>query len=99
MNGTLLVAQVISLPFYIWFSKRTSKVRAYILGLVIWVVAMFFSFLLSPDAASFWVYVFASVVGLGTGGIVVMIYAIFPDIPDVDELPAGNGAKPCTPPW
>ena len=29
-------------------------------------------------------------VGLGTGGIVVMIFAIFPDIPDVDELASGE---------
>ena len=27
---------------------------------------------------------------LGTGGMVVMIYAIFPDIPDVDELQSGE---------
>ena len=86
VNGTLLVFQVFSLPFYIWLSKRTSKVRGYIVGLVIWTVAMLFSFLLSPNNAWLWVYVFTSVVGLGTGGIVVMIYAIFPDIPDVDEL-------------
>jgi oligogalacturonide transporter len=90
VNGALLVAQVISLPFYVALSKRTSKVRGYILGLSIWTVAMLFSFLLSPTAADFWVYVFASVVGLGTGGIVVMIYAIFPDIPDVDELKSGE---------
>jgi oligogalacturonide transporter len=90
VNGTLLIAQVISLPFYVWLSKRTSKVRGYIVGLAIWVVAMLFSFLLSPDNASFWVYVFAVIVGLGTGGIVVMIYAIFPDIPDVDELHSGE---------
>ncbi|HTX80387.1 MAG TPA: MFS transporter [Longilinea sp.] len=90
VNGTLLVAQVISLPFYVWLSKRTSKVRGYILGLGIWAVAMLFSFLLSPNLATFWIYVFASVVGLGTGGIVVMIYAIFPDIPDVDELKSGE---------
>ena len=90
VNGTLLVFQVFSLPFYIWLSKRTSKVRGYIVGLVIWTVAMLFSFLLSPNNAWLWVYVFASVVGLGTGGIVVMIYAIFPDIPDVDELKSGE---------
>jgi oligogalacturonide transporter len=90
VNGTLLIAQVVSLPFYVALSKRTSKIRGYILGLVIWVVAMLFSFLLSPSNASFWVYVFAIVVGLGTGGIVVMIYAIFPDIPDVDELHSGE---------
>jgi oligogalacturonide transporter len=90
VNGALLIAQVISLPFYVAYSKRTSKVRGYIIGLGIWVIAMLFSFLLSPDAASFWVYVFASIVGLGTGGVVVMIYAIFPDIPDVDELHSGE---------
>lgn len=90
VNGTLLIAQVVSLPFYVALSKRTSKSKSYILGLSIWVVAMIFSFLLSPNNSSLWVYVFASVVGLGTGGIVVMIYAIFPDIPDVDELASGE---------
>jgi oligogalacturonide transporter len=90
VNGALLVAQVISLPFYVALSKRTSKIRGYIIGLGIWAAAMLFSVLLSPDNASFWVYVFASIVGLGTGGVVVMIYAIFPDIPDVDELHSGE---------
>ena len=90
VNGALLVAQVVSLPFYVALSKRTSKIRGYIIGLAIWVVAMLFSFLLSPALASVWVYVFAAIVGLGTGGIVVMIYAIFPDIPDVDELHSGE---------
>jgi oligogalacturonide transporter len=90
VNGTLLVAQVISLPFYVWLSKRTSKIRGYIVGLWIWAAAMLFSFLLRPEIASFWVYVFAVVVGFGTGGIVVMIYSIFPDIPDVDELKSGE---------
>jgi oligogalacturonide transporter len=90
VNGTLLIAQVISLPFFVALSKRTSKIRGYVIGLMIWVVAMLFSFLLSPTAADYWVYVFAAVVGIGTGGIVVMIYAIFPDIPDVDELKSGE---------
>jgi Na+/melibiose symporter-like transporter len=84
------VAQVVSLPFYVALSKRTSKIRGYIIGLVIWAAAMVFSFLLAPTNASLWVYVFAAIVGLGTGGIVVMIYAIFPDIPDVDELRSGE---------
>jgi len=90
VNGALLIFQVISLPFYVALSKRTSKSKGYILGLAIWVIAMLFSFLLSPNNATLWVYVFAAVVGLGTGGIVVMIYAIFPDIPDVDELSSGE---------
>jgi oligogalacturonide transporter len=90
VNGTLLVAQVISLPFYVWLSKRTSKRTGYITGALIWLVTMLFSFLLVPGAPSFLVYVFATMVGFGTGGIVIMIYAIFPDIPDVDELKSGE---------
>ena len=90
VNGALLVAQVISLPFYVALSKRTSKARGYIIGLAIWVIAMIFSFVLAPGNTSWLVYAFAVVVGLGTGGVVVMIYAIFPDIPDVDELHSGE---------
>jgi oligogalacturonide transporter len=90
VNGALLVAQVVALPFYVALSKRTGKARSYMVGLAIWAAAMLFSFLLAPGLASFWVYVFAAVVGLGTGGVVVMIYAIFPDIPDVDELASGE---------
>jgi len=90
VTGALLILQVCSLPFFIWLSKRTSKVNGYIVGLAIWTFAMLFSFLLSPNNGWLWVYVFAGVVGIGTGGIVVMIYAIFPDIPDVDELHSGE---------
>lgn len=90
VNGTLLVAQVISLPFYVALSRRVGKVKGYILGLAIWATAMLFSWLLGPASPSWAMYAFAAIVGLGTGGIVVMIYAIFPDIPDVDELRSGE---------
>ncbi len=84
--GTLLIAQVISLPFFQWLSKRTSKPRTYIVGAVVFVGMMFFSFLFTPTSPAFALYVFAALVGIGSGGVVIMIYAIFPDIPDVDEL-------------
>jgi oligogalacturonide transporter len=90
VSGVLLVAQVASLPFYVWFSRHTSKLAGYLLGAVIWMAAMLFSFALVPGGAGWVAYAFATVVGLGTGGIVVMIYAMFPDIPDVDELKSGQ---------
>jgi oligogalacturonide transporter len=88
--GTLLIAQVLSLPFYQWLSKRTSKARTYIIGAAIFVVVMFFSFLFTPTTPAFALYVFAALVGIGSGGVVIMVYAIFPDIPDVDELRSGE---------
>lgn len=88
--GTLLVFQVISLPFYSWLSKRTSKPTGFVAGALIWLVTMLFSFLVKPDQPVWVIYLFAAMVGLGTGGVVVMMYAIFPDIPDVDELVSGE---------
>ncbi|MBN1246996.1 MAG: MFS transporter [Anaerolineae bacterium] len=90
VNGTLLVAQVVSLPFYSWLSRHTSKRTGYMVGAGIWMAAMVVSGLITPASPAWAVYVFASIVGIGTGGIVVMIYAIFPDIPDVDELATGE---------
>jgi oligogalacturonide transporter len=84
--GTLLIAQVLSLPLYQWLSRKTSKPRAYIVGAALFVVVMFFSFLFTPASPAFALYVFAALVGIGSGGVVIMVYAIFPDIPDVDEL-------------
>jgi oligogalacturonide transporter len=88
--GTLLVFQVLSLPLYVSLSKRTSKRVGFMTGGVLWIIVMFTSFLITPSSPWLMVYVFAALVGLGTGGIVVMIYAIFPDIPDVDELQSGQ---------
>ncbi|MBI5353950.1 MAG: MFS transporter [Chloroflexi bacterium] len=88
--GALLVAQVVSLPFYQWLSKRTSKARAYTVGAVLFVVVMFFSFLITPSAPAPLLYIFAATIGLGSGGVVMMVFSIFPDIPDVDELKTGE---------
>ncbi|MGD2039678.1 MAG: MFS transporter [Anaerolineae bacterium] len=88
--GTLLVFQVLSLPFYTLLSRRTSKRWGFIVGGGLWIAVTLTSSLLTPQNPPLVVYLFAAVVGLGTGGIVVMIYAIFPDIPDVDELKTGE---------
>lgn len=90
VSGALLVAQVVSLPFYVWLSRRTSKKTGYLVGAGVWLGAMLFSFALTPGGPGWVAYAFAAIVGLGTGGIVVMIYAMFPDIPDVDELKSGQ---------
>ncbi len=88
--GALMIAQVISLPIYQRISKRLSKARTYLIGAALFVIVMFFSFLFTPTTFAPALYIFAVLVGLGSGGVVIMIYAIFPDIPDVDELRSGE---------
>lgn len=90
VSGTLLITQAVSLPFYLWLSRRTAKHIGYAVGVLIWMTMMLLSLLFGPGQPAFLVYLFAVVVGLGTGGVVVMMYAIFPDIPDVDELVTGE---------
>jgi oligogalacturonide transporter len=90
VSGTLLVMQVAALPFFVWLSRRTSKKAGYLVGAAIWMATMLTSFLITPGGPAWAIYVFAGFVGIGTGGIVIMIYAIFPDIPDIDELQTGQ---------
>jgi sugar (glycoside-pentoside-hexuronide) transporter len=88
--GVLLVTQLLVLPLYYFLSKRTGKKTAFIAGIVFWICSMGFSFLVGPGSPTFLTYVFGALVGVGTGGVVIMIYSIFPDIPDVDELCWGS---------
>jgi oligogalacturonide transporter len=90
VNGTLLIAQLVCLPAYVYLSRKTNKRIAYIVGAALWMLVMLTSLLISPASPRWTVYLFAACVGFGTGGVVVMMYAIFPDIPDVGELRNGK---------
>lgn len=90
VSGTLLVTQVLVLPVYVGLSKRIGKSRAYLAGAALWFVLMVGSLLIGRESPGWMIYAFAGLVGAATGGIVVMMYAIFPDIPDVDELISGE---------
>ncbi|MEA3224082.1 MAG: MFS transporter [Thermodesulfobacteriota bacterium] len=88
--GTLLLFQIISIPFYYYLSKKTSKRAAFMLGVALWIGIMLFSYLITPEMHPYAMYIFGGLVGFATGGVVVMIYSIFPDIPDIDELYSGQ---------
>jgi oligogalacturonide transporter len=88
--GTILVLQVLVLPVYSWVSKKTSKKTSFIISALIWLTVMGFSYFITPELPGAAIYVFGGLVGMGTGGIVIMIYSIFTDVPDVDELYTGE---------
>jgi oligogalacturonide transporter len=88
--GALTISQVIGLPFYVWLSKRTSKPTSYIIGALLAMATMACSLIVTPKAPDFAVYLIAVMMGLGSGGVVIMVYAMFPDIPDIDELVSGE---------
>ena len=88
--ASLLIAQVIALPLFYKYSKITSKQKSYLLSAVVWMVTMFFGWFIVPGQHPSIIYIFAGFIGIGTGGLVLMIFSIFADVPDVDEFYSGE---------
>jgi oligogalacturonide transporter len=88
--GALLVLQILVIPIYAKVSKITSKRTSFIAAALFWMVVMASSLLIKPEMPNAIIYIFGGLVGVGTGGIVIMIYSIFPDVPDIDELYTGE---------
>jgi Na+/melibiose symporter-like transporter len=87
---TLVLAQIISLPLFVWLTRRTSKRTGYMVAGFAWMLLMVGSLLITPSTGAVPLYLFIGLVGSAIGGISVTIYAIFPDIPDIDELQSGE---------
>ncbi len=88
--GALLIMQMVALLIFSFMSGRIGKKNAYALAAVWWLMIMLFSFLLKPGQHPAFIYIFAGLVGLGSGGMAVMVYSMMPDVPDVDELYSGK---------
>lgn len=87
--GIFCILQIVALPIYSYISKRTSKKTSLMVGVVLMLIVMSGSLLLTPEGHPAIIYIFAALIGLASGGVIVMIYSIFPDVPDVDELYSG----------
>jgi len=88
--GSILVVQVIAIPLWFLLSKRIGKRWTFIISGIVWIVAMLSSILLEPGVGKPGVILFGSSVGLGTSGMLTMVWAMFMDVPDVDELVSGR---------
>ncbi|MCP4131512.1 MAG: MFS transporter [bacterium] len=88
--GVLVVLQVIALPIFYSLSKKVGKKKTYLAAAGSWALFMFFGFLVTDQAHISFIYIFAGLVGFGTGGLILAVYSIFTDVPDVDELYSGE---------
>ena len=88
--GTLLVFQIIALPLFVKISQKTDKKASFTMAGCFLIAVLSFSFFIAPGQPGMFIYLFAALVGIGTGGIIIMIYSIFPDMPDIDELYTGE---------
>lgn len=84
--GTLLIAQLISMPIHTKVSQKYTKTTPLKFGLSVWILALVSSLFLSPNSPSFLIYVISGVCGLGTSAAVLVPWSILPEIADVDEM-------------
>jgi GPH family glycoside/pentoside/hexuronide:cation symporter len=87
--GVLLVVAVLAIPIWTRLSHRSSKRRAYIIGMTFWTVVQFLILVVQPGQIGF-VLILAVLAGLSVSTAHVLPDAIFPDVIEWDELRTGR---------
>ena len=83
--GLLLITAVAALPFWMWLAHRTSKRKAYIIGMSFWAVVQMLLFIVQPGQMSLVLFL-AVLAGISVSTAHVLPDAIFPDVIEWDEL-------------
>ncbi|MFW6361618.1 MAG: MFS transporter [Spirochaetota bacterium] len=84
--GTIIIA----IPLVGKLAGRIGKCKTYTFAACLWIVAFTYTFFIRPSFPSWSLFVFGVIFGFALGGTQVMVMAIFPDIPDIDELFSGR---------
>lgn len=89
--GVFLLAQLLSLAFYIYFSNKKGKAIAYRLGAkIIIFVMIIFTIFLKPTSPIAFIIVLCIVMGMGFSAIIAMPWAMLPESCDVEILCRGK---------
>jgi glycoside/pentoside/hexuronide:cation symporter, GPH family len=88
--GTVFIAALLSLPFWVWASKHWDKRIAYVIGMVFFSAVMITMISLSPGWSLTIIYLLAALAGVGVGAMDVLPWSIIPDAIEYDELMSGK---------
>lgn len=88
--GVVYGSIIIVIPLAGRFAERFGKRRTYMTAGVLWITAFVYTIFIRPEFPAWTVFIFGFVFGFALGGTQVMVMAMFPDIPDVDELLTGT---------
>jgi GPH family glycoside/pentoside/hexuronide:cation symporter len=87
--GLLLIVALIAIPFWLWLAHRLSKHKAYIWGMLFWIVVQCLIFTIKPGDIHF-VLIMAVMAGVSVSTAHVLPDALFPDVIEWDELRTGK---------
>ncbi len=70
-------------------AQRIGKRETFLVSGVLWIGALILVLFMRPGMSLAVLYAFGLAFGVGLAGVQSMVFAIFPDVPDVDELATG----------
>lgn len=77
---------LLTIPFIDVISKKIGKKKTYMLGCILWIMAFILIPFISATTPTYIIFLFGALFGAAAAAIQVMVFAMFPDIPDADEL-------------
>ena len=83
--GLMFITAIAALPFWNWFSKFTSKRKAYIYGMGFWMVVQLLIITVKPGQTTL-IIVLTILAGISISTAHVLPEAIFPDVIEWEEL-------------
>ena len=83
--GILMSVCILFIPFWLWLAKRLNKIKAYIIGMICWVIVEVLIFTIQPGDINYllWIAAFA---GIGVSAAYILPDSILPDVIEWDEL-------------
>jgi GPH family glycoside/pentoside/hexuronide:cation symporter len=83
--GLMFITAIAALPLWNWFSKITSKRKAYIYGMVFWMIVQVLIITVRPGQDTY-ILILAMLAGISVSTAHVLPEAIFPDVIEWEEL-------------
>lgn len=88
--GAMLITQIVFVPIIVFSANRIGKANTLKINVLLWVVAIFFLAMLSPQWPAWSIYAIAILMGTGIIGCIVVPWIMYPDVTDVGELAFGK---------
>ena len=88
--AAIFVTALVSLPFWLWVSKRWNKRIAYIAGVAFWAVVQLTLMSLTAETSLPILMALCVLAGIGVGAAHVLPWSIFPDAVEWDEWQTGE---------
>jgi GPH family glycoside/pentoside/hexuronide:cation symporter len=87
--GILMSVCILFIPFWLWMARRYNKKQAYMLGMILWVIAALMMYTIQPGQTTYLLSI-AAFAGIGVSAAYTLPDSLFADVIEWDELRTGR---------